>query len=499
MSVLNKNIRLPGEKRRVTVLVLFVALGACIPDADRNEVTIFTMGIIPVVLGAIIGLYWRPAGLFKKALLAVAASFAILFARWLITSVCFGSTPFTYLYVTGDADGRRFFLSFSGLQLFAPVSVLVLMYLLFPSGKEGPAVSKGNTFRFINISAVVLGICAAALAIPELPWIPTFLKIRAAALKERPLVDELRRDGCVFNEVIWWNAHGESLLTDWAIKGPYVQVQHIRFANRDVSQVPFAKLKELEHLESIDLSDSNVRADQLVCLRGMELVSIALRGTKITPEGLHELAGVKGLTYLDLGRSSITDEMLENFNPSDLVALSVADTQITDAGLVAIGRMTKLGDLDLSRTKVSDDGIAHLSQSGFETLNLSSTSITDRSLALIRERFGNRRLSLNISHTRISDAALEDCARMFLEELDLTGNQVTDRGIEHLTKLEYLKRLKVGATQVTAATADNLLRARAAYKEAFANSGNRTTTAPPPDLRITFELSPEKTSLIQYY
>ncbi len=82
------------------------------------------------------------------------------------------------------------------------------------------------------------------------------------------------------------------------------------------------------------------------------------------------------------GRDVTTDDALTRLAPlGEVVSLNLRGTRITDAGLVHLKNLTGLRRLHLERTLVNDEGIAHLSGLvKLEYLNLYGTKVTDKAL-----------------------------------------------------------------------------------------------------------------------
>jgi hypothetical protein len=321
---------------------------------------------------------------------------------------------------------------------------------------------------------------------------PDFQEIRGAWLAERPLVEQLRTKGARFNEIIWWcPENGESFPFACAYKY-YRQVQHIRFSKPDVSAVPFSRLKELKHLESIDLSGTNIRADQIAQFSNKEWTQIDLCRTKITIEGLRNLEMTNHPQNLSLAGSTVTDEMLGPISDSMIIVLSLEDTKVTDTGMVSIAMMRQLQNLSLAGTKVGDEGLRLLSQHRFFELNLSGTAVTDKGLTNILATSPGTRLAVNLSNTRISDAGMSEFKRLkFVEALNLANTQVTDTGLENLKDQRYLRWLCIGGTKVTSAGVESLLKARKQQKDEWKIDYSQYRSVEPPDLVIVREARTE--------
>jgi uncharacterized protein YjbI with pentapeptide repeats len=339
--------------------------------------------------------------------------------------------------------------------------------------------------RFRLVRVLVIGVSvggALGFAIGLFLFVqrPEFQQIRGAWLAERPFAQQLQNYGARFNEVIWWTPeNGESFLFASAYKH-YRQVQHIRFTNPDVSKIPFSRLKEFEHLDSIDLSDTNVRADQLAEMRNKQWVMIDLCRTTLTAECLSNLVTTNRLTYLSLAASSVKDEMLAPLTNATIGVLSLDDTKITDVGMATVAQMRSVHSLSLSGTKLGDEGLRALSQSKFTDLNLRGTAITDAGLTDLLVSSPGRRLTLNLSNTRISDAGMSTFKRLtYVDELNLANTQISDVGLENLKEQRYLRWLCVGGTKATSVGVQSLLKNREKQKAVWKTQGPRRSVEPP--------------------
>ena len=86
-----------------------------------------------------------------------------------------------------------------------------------------------------------------------------------------------------------------------------------------------------------------------------------LSNTKITEEGLKELAKLQNLTKIALRRTKITDEGLKEVAKlQNLIELDLQMTKITDAGLKEVAKLQKLKFIILSGTEITKSSAAEL-------------------------------------------------------------------------------------------------------------------------------------------
>ena len=123
------------------------------------------------------------------------------------------------------------------------------------------------------------------------------------------------------------------------------------------------QLKELRHLQHLNIRDTAVTDAELVNLQGQtSLVWLGLSDTKITDAGLNHLRGLDQLTFLSLHGTQISNSGLKKLSGMkwpNLRSLQLSRTQITDAGLEHLKGMN-ISELNLGATAVTDAGLEHL-------------------------------------------------------------------------------------------------------------------------------------------
>lgn len=92
------------------------------------------------------------------------------------------------------------------------------------------------------------------------------------------------------------------------------------------------------------------------------VVRVVLSRSKMTDEGLKELAGLKKLAQLDLSNTAITDAGVKELaKMKTLIWLDLAFTKITDTGLKDLAGMKDLKTLGLAQVEtVTKAGLADL-------------------------------------------------------------------------------------------------------------------------------------------
>lgn len=105
--------------------------------------------------------------------------------------------------------------------------------------------------------------------------------------------------------------------------------------------------------------------DQLapVATLGDAVVSLNLRGTRTTDEGLRHLSNLKNLARLHLERTGVGDGGMAHLTGlAKLEYLNLYGTKITDAGLAPLASMEELKNLFVWQTGVSSSGCEELSR-----------------------------------------------------------------------------------------------------------------------------------------
>lgn len=220
------------------------------------------------------------------------------------------------------------------------------------------------------------------------------------------------------------------------------------------------------------------------------LKELYIKGERMGDAGLAYLRALPRLEYLCLYGSHFTDRGMVHVKamPS-LRILSFHENlcRITDTGMVPISEMPKLEILCLHAMKyITDGGLAHLSKlRSLKKLNIGGSQVTDRGLAYLSQIKTLEHLGLpqdqkgitdkglahlgtlpNLKHLSINrihfndpkmnkeyytDKGLAELANCrLLEELNIGSIGITDAGIDHVVKLNNLKKLMLfGCENVT--------------------------------------------------
>ena len=167
--------------------------------------------------------------------------------------------------------------------------------------------------------------------------------------------------------------------------------------------------KSDEEVTELDLCDADITDAGLAELIGLQnLVSLNLRGTKVTSEGLRLATRFKRMANLQVDNKLLTDAtlrilreskmlyVLSNTRPGvfpsadydkrpksaeDVVSVDLSGAPLTDTGLKELHVFPNLRSLTLSETQISDVGLRELTAfKGLTDVALSRTAVTDAGL-----------------------------------------------------------------------------------------------------------------------
>ena len=151
----------------------------------------------------------------------------------------------------------------------------------------------------------------------------------------------------------------------------------------------FVVIGALGHLETLELTSTNVTSDDLKHLAGHKnlrvlkldwnsgvgdagvahlgrltsLETLDLRLTKVTGKGLGALVGLKNLRHLDVNDSPVDDVGLKHISQlARLELLNIGGTKITDKGLHHLKGLKHLRGLTLEETPITNEGLNYLAK-----------------------------------------------------------------------------------------------------------------------------------------
>jgi hypothetical protein len=165
------------------------------------------------------------------------------------------------------------------------------------------------------------------------------------------------------------------------------ELRGVIFNAGNFSERGLSNLKELKNLESLDFLGSQVSDDGVACLGTLsQLESLSFFEAIITDAGLAKLSGLVHLTKLHLTGTTIGDAGIRSLKAPALKVLGLDGTKVTDEGLNNVAQMALLEDLRLTATEVSDGGIPYLKRlRNLKRLAIRKTRISDAGAADLQE------------------------------------------------------------------------------------------------------------------
>jgi Leucine-rich repeat (LRR) protein len=250
-------------------------------------------------------------------------------------------------------------------------------------------------------------------------------------------------------------------------------LESLEMPNRvtDRGMVYVGQLTSLRRLYFNDDGGSQVTNRGMRHLANLKnLEELALTGGRMGDAGLAYIKDLPKLYYLFIrGRQFGDNGMIHVKEISSLRMLVFHEgiAHITDAGLVHISQMPHLETLCLHGMEgVSDGGIAHLSKMPLlKRLNIDGSHITDKSMAYLEEVKSLEWLDLPQRDQRITDVGLaclgelSNLRKLHINKSSLVNHEYyTDKGLETLVRCHKLEELNIGSIGITDAGIDHIVK-----------------------------------------
>jgi len=269
----------------------------------------------------------------------------------------------------------------------------------------------------------------------------------------------------------------------------YERVRQLSLAGPSVGDEDLRPLRDLRHLQVLELRATGVTDAGLVHLEGLTgLEGLRITDAPITDAGLARLRNLTAISALDLRHTQVTDAGLEHLRGmTELESLDVFGTQVTYAGLTRLEQELRLGNFAEERAIDEIEAVGGQVVTSRETLEeqdrLARYEVADylhldgstmrgdamphvRYLRSLRDAFlrdlrpGDENLaplselpkleSLEVWLTDVDEKDLMCLGRIrSLRKLSFHHNEMTDAGLEHLANLNRLRELHFHQTQVT--------------------------------------------------
>jgi Leucine-rich repeat (LRR) protein len=226
----------------------------------------------------------------------------------------------------------------------------------------------------------------------------------------------------------------------------------ISFADADSSfSEILGKLHQLGNINSIDLSKTNVKDEELKYLQNIEgIKGLFLDDTKISDQGLMFLGTNQSITELWVNNTKITNAGLTYLaRLLNLKFLKLSNNKLCDDNLSVLGNLINLEKLYLSHNDIGDGNLSFLKKlNKLQTFEADNTKFSDWNLENLAELSNLYNLSLQA--TNVSDAGIHWLLPLDkITDLDLEGTKITDSAIGELVQLSHLTNLDLSKTNIT--------------------------------------------------
>lgn len=201
---------------------------------------------------------------------------------------------------------------------------------------------------------------------------------------------------------------------------------------------------KMEKLKTLSLAFTRVDDKGMKYIKGLSLKELDLTETKVTDEGLLEVAKIGTLTHLNLAGCNVTDRGIVLLRSlQELSELNLSATKITDSSINELAESSNLKRLSLANTNVTVSCLDALSKLPLSRLNLDSTAI---SAAGVAKHFTNKELTkLSLQGSNTVDADLPALVKAVpkVSSLVLSNTKITDRGLTYLEALKELEDIEI--------------------------------------------------------
>lgn len=212
-------------------------------------------------------------------------------------------------------------------------------------------------------------------------------------------------------------------------------------------------IQELGHLETLDVSHTDIVTDSLLCLRENKcLTCLSISHTeKVNGDQALEYLSCLKLQAINLpSRHTTTDTGMKYLAGFPLTVLDLTNFRnVGDIGMQYIGQIKALKRLLLINTGITDEGMFYLEGlKQLEVLYLDKTNITDEGASILKEFTHLQELSLastQVTSKFLMEGMLKNC--YYLSKLNLSCTGVTTKGVKSL-ELRSLTLLNLECTAV---------------------------------------------------
>ncbi len=264
-------------------------------------------------------------------------------------------------------------------------------------------------------------------------------------------------------------------------------------------------LNQFRSLRLLDLSDSHVAAETLDTIPTLSsLQALTLSGTQVTDQILESIGrSCTSLHSLRLARTPVTGSTMQHFQT--LVSLDMSESKLTDEGLRQLAELPGIRELNVSGTSVTGSLLPG-DKVGFpaaESLDFANTHFSGKYLpSVLSSRLTRLILSgtelrdedlsafsvcqtlawLSLSDTQIDGSGLGALKNAKVQFLSLAGTKITDAQTESLSQLSTLSSLSLARTAITGSALSRISFAQPIHPLSREETESETTIYHPPYL-----------------
>lgn len=233
------------------------------------------------------------------------------------------------------------------------------------------------------------------------------------------------------------------------LKADLSDVQGIKLTCKRLSEEDFILLENMNWLTKLDLSNTDLRDEQLDRLDLEKLHWVDVSGTGLTLNGVARLAGLSNIKHLRIARLDVDyDNLAEVLQQKRLTSLRVGDAKLENMQLSRfLSAMRMPSELDLSDTAIDENGLGGIS---CQALVLDGTKLKDKGFS--KWLLSNSGTKLSLARTNLSDAIIPALNNSSWNWIDLSQTKITDDGLASLNGLSF-QHLKISSPGITGAFA----------------------------------------------
>ncbi len=269
---------------------------------------------------------------------------------------------------------------------------------------------------------------------------PIDASVLASIVQECSLVSETYREDSGTRRLIGlklWDAPADAI----AAVSRAGAIEHLEFIGTDLRTQAFDQIGELTSLKSLKVTICKFLPTQLHALQDLDHLEELQLQFSIFEESSEKRAQMLGI--LSAEEIQLRDALMESGKKEHIIQVAL----LTDRALPALSKLTRLNKLSLENTIFTANGLQHLKPLvNLEVADLGVLELTGPRTQPLQRMTKLRSLRYFNADDQVV-AALSSIGS--LEDLEIWSEGVTDVGVDHLLKLNNLRRLSIRGSQIT--------------------------------------------------